>query len=261
MPRITWCTTGPLSSLPLHAAGIYDDTSQSAPKASDFFVSSYTPSLSALLATHVQTTEWRGSDKPTMLVVSQPKTPGQNPLPYTVAEAIAVCKLFPSAATHLSDEEATVNAVFSAMAQHDWVHLACHAAQDPRSPTGSAFFLHDGRLELSRIMNMQHARAELAILSACQTAKGNDDLPEEAVHLSAGMLSAGYKSVVATMWSIADEDGPVLVKALYEALKRELEAGKGLSVAYVLHEAVAKLRETVGERDFARWVPFVHFGR
>jgi CHAT domain-containing protein len=261
LPHITWCATGPLSSLPLHAAGVYDDDDPSAAKAFNHVVSSYTPSLSALLAAHAQAPgPTTNPETPKILVVSQPKTPGQNPLPYTTDEAIIVCEHFKNSSTHLDDTSATVEAVFHAMGEHDWVHFACHGAQDLDNITGSAFFLHDGRLELSRLMGISHARGKLAVLSACQIAKGSDELPEETVHLSASMLAAGYKSVVATLWPIEDADGPVLSDALYGALKRNLDAGEGLNVAYALHEATAKLRETVPQDDFARWVPFVHFG-
>jgi CHAT domain-containing protein len=105
------------------------------------------------------------------------------------------------------------------------------------------------------------AHAELAVLSACQTAKGDAKLPEEAAHLAAGMLGSGFRSVVATMWSINDADGPVLADAFYGALKamrRRPEAD--LEVAHALHEAVARLRKEIGEQNFVRWVPFVHFG-
>ncbi|CAE6487268.1 unnamed protein product [Rhizoctonia solani] len=44
----------------------------------------------------------------------------------------------------------------------------------------------------------------LAFLSACQTATGDTNLPDEAVHLASGMLMAGYPSVIATMWSVMD---------------------------------------------------------
>ncbi|KAI0027000.1 CHAT domain-containing protein, partial [Vararia minispora EC-137] len=261
LPHITWCATGPLSALPLHAAGIYDEMGNNprAPRASDLVVSSYTPSLSALLAAQTQRMDPANIKTPKILLVSQPQTPEQTPLPCTVVEAVRVRNHFPNS-THLDGTSATVDAVVNAMTQHDWVHFACHGTQDSRNPTGSAFLLHDGRLELSRMMSLSHARAELAVLSACQTAKGSDELPEEAVHLAAGMLAAGYKSVVATMWSIADADGPVLSDALYAALKRNLESGEGLNAAYALHEAVEKLRDTVGESDLVRWVPFVHFG-
>lgn len=71
------------------------------------------------------------------------------------------------------------------------VHFACHAVQDTTNPTQSGFILHDGRLELESIMKMKLPNARLAYLSACQTATGDDQLSEEAVHLAAGMLMAG----------------------------------------------------------------------
>ncbi|KAI0028661.1 CHAT domain-containing protein [Vararia minispora EC-137] len=260
LPHITWCATGPLSSLPLHAAGIYNETEPSAPKAPDLVVSSYTPSLSVLLAAHLKPRDPSSATEVRILAVSQPKTPGQSPLPCTVAEANVVVRHFPECTTHLSDKEATVDTVFDAMAQHDWVHLACHGAQDARSPTSSAFYLHDGMLALARLMSLSQQRAGLAVLSACQTAKGDQQLPEETMHLAAGMLSAGYRSIIATMWSIVDADGPVLADTLYAELKHNLGVGDGLRVAYALHEAVVELRREVGEENFVRWVPFVHFG-
>lgn len=107
--------------------------------------------------------------------------------------------------------------------------------------------------------------AELAFLSACQTATGDAGNPEESVHLAAGMLAVGFKGVVATMWSIMDEDAPVVVKAYYKKLI-ELRSGAGkvekgeTGAAYALHEAVAQLRAKVGEENFGRWAPFVHLG-
>jgi CHAT domain-containing protein len=202
---------------------------------------------------------------PKILIVSQPHTPGQQPLPCTTDEAAAIHEQFKNTSvllTHLNGTLATVDAVLEEMTKHEcqWLHLACHGAQDSTSPTGSAFYLHDGQLSLSRLMRISHLTGELAVLSACQTAKGDEQLPEEAVHLAAGMLATGYKSVVATMWSIADVDGPVLADALYASLKHNMEAGTGLAAAYALHDAVAKLRGVIGEKNFVRWVPFVHFG-
>jgi CHAT domain-containing protein len=106
---------------------------------------------------------------------------------------------FPGSVIHLDHHEATISAVFSTMERRAWVHLACHGAQDAQDPTKSAFMLHDGPLELSRLMSAPLPCAELAVLSTCQKAKGDSNLPEEAVHLAAGMLGAGYRSVVAAM--------------------------------------------------------------
>ena len=84
------------------------------------------------------------------------------------------------------------------MQSRPWVHLACHGIQDVGDPTKSALLLQDGRLELSQIIKKSFPHADFAFLSACQTATGDPGRPEEAIPLAAGMLLAGYRSVVAT---------------------------------------------------------------
>ena len=108
-------------------------------------------------------------------------------------------------------------------------------------------------------MKQTFSHTELAFLSACQTAKGDSKLPGEAIHLAAGMMMAGYGSVVATMWSIQDEDGPIVAEKFYKYLIEEAD-GDSSRAAYALHYAVAHLREIVGEEKFMRWAPFIHFG-
>ena len=131
-------------------------------------------------------------------------------------------------------------------------------------PTQSAFALYDGPLTLSRLMGMVADNAELAFLSACQTAAGDEKIPEESAHLAAGMLAVGFKGVVATMWSIRDEDAPVVVEEYYKKLLEFRNIGtvqRGQTgAAYALHEATKRLRKEVGERSFERWIPFVHYG-
>lgn len=103
--------------------------------------------------------------------------------------------------------------------------------------------------------------AEPALLSACQTAKGDDNIPEESVHLAAGMLAMGFKGVVATMWTIQDSDAPVIVRAYYTkllALRSSGDVKRGRTgAALALPHVAAHLREEVGEDKFGRWVPFV----
>jgi CHAT domain-containing protein len=100
--------------------------------------------------------------------------------------------------------------------------------------------------------------AELAFLSACQTATGAKRLPEEAVHLTAGMLLAGYCGVIATMWSIKDNDAPFVADEVYAYLFKDqrLEPKRA---AHALHHAVQKLRKDKGV-PFLSWVPFIHVG-
>ncbi|THU83686.1 hypothetical protein K435DRAFT_689071 [Dendrothele bispora CBS 962.96] len=265
LPHITWCATGVFAFLPLHAAGIYgSDNPMENVNISDLAVSSYTTSLAAMLGSH-STPKQDLTKMPSVLIVSQPGTPGLPPLPGTVKEVEAIQRYTsPDHTHHLNDEFATVGTVLGEMSKHEIIHLTCHAIQDIKNPLSSAFALYDGRLELNTLMRLSLKNAELAVLSASQTATGDGNLPEEAVHLAAGMLAAGYRSVIATMWSIGDSDAPLIVDKLYANLLGCHDNSEGqkakLTPAYALHEAVKHLREEVSEMNFVRWVPFIHFG-
>jgi CHAT domain-containing protein len=60
--------------------------------------------------------------------------------------------------------------------------------------------MSDELLTVSSLMSLSLPNAFLAILSACETAKGDVSQPDQAVHLAATMLYIGFKSVVGTMW-------------------------------------------------------------
>ncbi|KAJ1306415.1 hypothetical protein OPQ81_007419 [Rhizoctonia solani] len=254
LPHITWCPTGALSFLPLHAAGNYD---QPQSKVFDYVISSYTPTLNALL------TSTPSSLSPTsrVLAISQENTPGLSSLPGTALELASVKAHTQGKAEYsqLIDDQATTAAVLDAMEQHDWIHLACHAHQNVEDPTKSGFYLHDGTLDLASINRRSFKNKGLAFLSACQTAKGDEKLPDEAIHLASGMLMAGYPSVIATLWSVRDKDAPLVAEKVYGQLMHDGKVGKG-EAGKALHYAVAALRGEVGEMEFARWVPFIHIG-
>ncbi|KEP51080.1 aromatic di-alanine and TPR containing protein [Rhizoctonia solani 123E] len=252
--HITWCPTGPLSFLPLHAAGDY---TQPRSRVFDYVVSSYTPTLTALLASSPDSlsTDCR------VLAIGQANTPGHSALPGTTRE-LAHVRAHTSKVSQYSQlmgSQATVPAVLDAMEQHDWVHLACHAHQNVSDPTKSGFFLHDGTLNLATINRRSFKGKGLAFLSACQTATGDAKLANEVVHLASGMLMAGYTSVVATMWSVHDGDAPLVADKVYARLMEDRRLGNG-EAGRALHDAVANLRETVGEQKFERWVPYIHIG-
>lgn len=143
----------------------------------------------------------------------------------------------------------------------NFLHLACHGLQDKTDPTKSAFALYDGKLHLSEIAKLSVTGSELAFLSACQTATGDEQLSEEAVHLAAGMLTIGHKAVIGSMWSIGDTDAANVTGTVYAQIKEQNKGqiGGKLKIAYALHEAVKILRSE-DKQDIPRWAPFVHFG-
>jgi CHAT domain-containing protein len=145
------------------------------------------------------------------------------------------------------------------MERHDWVHLACHAHQNVRDPNWSGFFLHNGTLDLVSINRRSFKNKGLAFLSACQTATGDEELPDEAVHLASGMLMAGYSSVIGTIWSVVDDDAPFVADKVYDQLMKEGKIGSG-EAGRALHNAIMELRESVGEKSFGHWAPYIHIG-
>lgn len=114
-------------------------------------------------------------------------------LPGTEAELTKIHEQFHGLAITQHDEDkATPDSVLAGMQKHSWVHLACHTKQSTNHPMESAFYLHGGPLDLATIIQKQLKHADLAFLSACQTAVGHKALPNESIHLAAGMLMAGY---------------------------------------------------------------------
>ncbi|KAK0474416.1 CHAT domain-containing protein [Armillaria novae-zelandiae] len=202
--RLWWCPTGPLAFLPLHAAGDYYSNNPGT-KLSDYVISSYTPTLTILLDKLEKPRTFKG-----LLAISQPNTPQMSRLPGTEEELQKIKDRATKVhVEYLKGTEATPDTVLQGMSTCNWVHMACHGTQLKENSLNSTFHLHpspnssyqNGHLPLSQVIAKSFPDADFAYLSACQTATGDLSLSEESVHLAAGMLMAGYRSVVATRCS------------------------------------------------------------
>jgi CHAT domain-containing protein len=198
-----------------------------------------------------------------LLAVSQPSAFGQGYIPGTVQEIKSIKRLATIPVLHLEQDMATVESVQDGMRTSCWAHFACHGVQNISNPTDSALLLAgSSQLTLSSIIQLRLPYADLAFLSACSTATGSKDLPDESVHLTAGMLLAGYRGVVGTMWSILDKDAPTVAGDIYSHLFKT-SPPNSTRAAEALHLAVRKLRDSDkvgGSKSFANWVPFIHVG-
>ncbi|KAF9527418.1 CHAT domain-containing protein [Crepidotus variabilis] len=256
--RIWWCATGPLAFLPLHAAGIYG---KNGPCLADYAISSYIPTVSTLIEKISKNVRYSNR----LLLIAQADAPDLPPIPATSEEVAAVAGCVRAAGGEvmaLEGPEATIGAVKSNLSSCSSIHLACHGIQEVGEPLKSGFELRDGRLDLSELIRQYNPHSDLAFLSACQTGVGDEKLPEEMVHLAAGMLAAGYRSVVATSWSIKDAYGPEVALDFYAHLTGGGTGFDGSRSALALHCAVQKLRRKVrdSESGLLTWVPYVHFG-
>jgi len=245
--------------LPIHGAGFYDSQhAQPGHKVSDFVVSSYVPTLSILTLSPNFSMPPSGDLR--LLAVPQPSSDGLRHLsgvPTELTHIREVIRDSPSAhITFLESSDGTVEEVLSLMKEAEWVHFACHGIQDN---VDSGLCLADQRrLKLRDIVAVSRPRGGLAFLSACQTAKGDERLSDEAIHITAGMLFAGYGGVVGTMWSISDNIAPGVARDVYGQLFRTGTRPDYREAARALHEAIGRLRHS--NASFLEWLPFIHVG-
>jgi CHAT domain-containing protein len=225
---------------------------------SEFAISSYTPTLSALIGTDHPSPS---SERFQLLAVAQPNAHGQSHLPSTREELDRIRERAGDlAVVSLVESDATVERVVDGMKESSWVHFACHGVQETANPTESGLLLAGSeRLKLSEITKMYLPHARLAFLSACQTATGSEMVSEEAVHLAAGMLSAGYGGVIATMWRIMDKSSPRVADDVYAHLFKGTHPDH-TQAAHALHYAVQRLRGSAEGKSYIFWVPFIHLG-
>ncbi|TEB35675.1 hypothetical protein FA13DRAFT_1788289 [Coprinellus micaceus] len=267
LPRVWWCPTGPLSFLPLHAAGIYQGLEVES--VMDYAVSSYTPAASAL-TNRVRGNHLIDEHISGLFLTSQPDAPGVPSIPGTTKE---VTSIHEHAVAHdirvlkLEGDAVTIEGCLGHMEQYSSIHLACHATQDHHDPLRSRFRFHKGNLKLSEVMQRSLKNADLAFLSACETGTGAETLSDEAVHLAAGMLAAGYQRVVATMWEIGDGYAPQVADYFYQYLWAHRGKGSGTTFdgtlsAHALHHATRNLQGRLDNSDSSllAWIPYVHFG-
>ena len=208
---MTLCPTGVFIHLPLHAAGLYHKGKAEATECfSDYFVPSYTPTIGALLNARQQLPSIRVSEARILLAaVSQPFKWSQ--LPCVAEEVRQIRQAIPSQVPVdlLGDVQCaeikpysapTASAVLKKLPEVTIMHFACHGHQNSDNPLESGFVMQDKMLTIARLMSLNLDGAFLAFLSACETAKGDKAQPDQAIHLAAAMIFAGFKSVVGTMW-------------------------------------------------------------
>lgn len=97
-------------------------------------------------------------------------------------------------------------------------------------------------------------RAELVVLSACETALGEEIRGEGARGLTRGFLDAGARQVLVSLWRVNDKATAPLMESFY---RRHLHAG--LPPAEALQQAQVELRQEGWAAPYY-WAPFTLHG-
>ncbi|KAG1850111.1 CHAT domain-containing protein [Suillus tomentosus] len=263
--RIWLCPTAAFTSIPLHAAHPFQtkpDRSGKEPCLEDLYICSYTPTLSALIRSRQLMKKRSVSPSFVAIGQGQPGAGKGKALLAVDSELEFVHKLVPATANRItiSGDEATRAGALEALQQNTWVHLACHGKQDPEQPYDSHFVMRDEHLTLLDIMERHIPQAEFAFLSACHTAVGDEETPDEVIHLAAGLQFSGFKSVIGTLWEVDDAVAKHVVEAFYGYMFGDLKKGGVMDctrAAWALNCATHAVKTKV---PLEQRMVFVHIG-
>ena len=183
-----------------------------------------------------------------------------NSIPYTKNEIRFAASLFPINKRVLFEgiDANERNIKNLSIKNFQIIHFACHGILDGNIPLRSALILskvsrdEDDLLQVSEIFDSKLA-ANLVILSACQTGKGNLELGEGVMGLPRAFFFNGSSSVLSTLWRISDKPAALFMKKYYEFLY------DGFSKAGALRKTKLYMRQTK-YRDPYYWAGFVLLG-
>ncbi|MBM3464560.1 MAG: CHAT domain-containing protein [Armatimonadetes bacterium] len=174
---------------------------------------------------------------------------GFSALPNTLYELKAISGLRPGTRA-FAEERFRRNVVQREAPGRRFVHFATHGFLDGNEPSGSGIVTADGVLTVRDIFNLDLS-ADLVVLSACQTGLGKVYRGDEVVGLVRAFMYAGTPSVLATLWSVADDSTARFMEQYYQRL------GK-MDKAQALRQAQVALRKQYAHPYY--WAPFVLIG-
>jgi CHAT domain-containing protein len=147
--------------------------------------------------------------------------------------------------------------------EYQIVHFATHGFLDSEHPELSSLVLSkvdqhgvkmSGLLTFPDIYSLDLS-AELIVLSACQTALGKEIKGEGLVGLSHSFMSAGAKSVVASLWKVDDRATFVLMSDFYQSM-----LSRGVPPVAALRAAKLKMLQDKSLSAPYYWAGFVFQG-
>jgi CHAT domain-containing protein/tetratricopeptide (TPR) repeat protein len=180
----------------------------------------------------------------------------------TRTEAEQILKLVPpSESLYAFDFDANYNLATSPkLKQYRFILFATHGFADPKNPESSGIVLSQinkqGKpnkpsiLRLRDIFNLD-LDADLVVLSACETGLGKDVQGEGLEGLTRGLMYAGAKSAVVSLWQVNDTATSQLMPQFYTAMLQQKA-----SPITALREAQLKLWQQSNWRNPYYWAAF-----
>ena len=162
-----------------------------------------------------------------------------SPLPYTEREILEISSYFPEDRKDIYLKDEAREEIFKEAPLKDYqiIHFACHGFLAEEFPFRSALVLsldddpkEDGFLQVREMYNLR-LKADLVVLSACQTGKGKLERGEGILGLPRIFFYAGARSVILTLWRINDESTAMFMNLFYCYLSQGSDKAQALRLA------------------------------
>ncbi|NTW80625.1 MAG: CHAT domain-containing protein, partial [Geobacteraceae bacterium] len=141
-------------------------------------------------------------------------------LPFAEREAGTLRWNYPDVTT-LTRERATESWIRQHISEFGIIHIASHGEFDPVNPLFSAIRLAkdgkaDGKLQADEIFGLD-IRADLVVLSACQTGLGDIRSGDDVVGMNRAFIFAGTHSLMSSLWRVSDVSTAIMMKQFYRS--------------------------------------------
>jgi CHAT domain-containing protein len=214
-PNLVIVPFGPLHSLPFQA--LFDGRSYLV----DRFSISYAPSASILAHAHRKAVNSTGPSL--ILGIEDSKTP------FIGEEVRAVAQVLPEPLV-LIGPDATEDRLREYGHRSRLVHIASHGYFRQDNPMFSSIALADSYLTLYDLYHM-HLPVDLLTLSGCVTGLNVVAGGDELLGLTRGLLYAGARSLLLSLWEVDDKSTSTLMREFYRGLQQGQRKADALRAA------------------------------
>ncbi|HEX8845557.1 MAG TPA: CHAT domain-containing protein [Pyrinomonadaceae bacterium] len=190
-----------------------------------------------------------------------------SPLPEAEREVRGLGEIYgPRTSKVLTGMAAQEETVKAEAGKYQILHFATHGTLDNDNPLYSRLLLasstsaEDGFLEAREIMKLK-LRADLAVLSACQTARGHVSAGEGLIGISWALFVAGTPTTVASQWKVDSASTARLMLDFHRYLTaRQSQDRSGTNKAEALRRAALKLLSDPKYKHPFYWAGFIVVG-
>lgn len=185
-------------------------------------------------------------------------------LQFNITEVKTIGKILGSDSTVYADSRATESQAKYSLRNKKYIHFATHGVLNYSSDYSQSYLKllpdkdtangNNGQLTMREVQRLGIKDCDMVILSACQTAVAKELVEGWSISPANSFLVSHVKSVVASLWKVADEPTGLLMEYFYENLRSKMDKVEALRQAQI------RLSQDVRYRHPNYWGAFVLYG-